>query len=139
MNPSEVIEVRSRPFLRVWAFLATGGFGIPTPDGVDRTTLIKGLFYGGGWDQLKAQFVGSLTAVIVVSAASIVLMWAVKGVKMLRVSKDGELEGLDIHEHGTPPYHTEFGQGMTYTTLLGTSPGFGETSSPLKTITSDRE
>ncbi|WP_342467679.1 YfjD family protein [Bacillus sp. FSL W8-0629] len=28
MNPSEVIEVRSRPFLRVWAFLATGGFGI---------------------------------------------------------------------------------------------------------------
>ncbi|MBG9910133.1 membrane protein [Bacillus xiamenensis] len=28
MNPSEVIEVRSRLFLRVWAFLATGGFGI---------------------------------------------------------------------------------------------------------------
>ena len=28
MNPSEVIEVRSRTFLRVWAFLATGGFGI---------------------------------------------------------------------------------------------------------------
>ncbi|WP_144556275.1 YfjD family protein [Bacillus pumilus] len=28
MNPSEVLEVRSRTFLRVWAFLATGGFGI---------------------------------------------------------------------------------------------------------------
>ncbi|MBC3698232.1 DUF5381 family protein, partial [Bacillus pumilus] len=28
MNPSEGIEVRSRTFLRVWAFLATGGFGI---------------------------------------------------------------------------------------------------------------
>ncbi|MDM5299907.1 YfjD family protein [Bacillus pumilus] len=28
MNPSDVIEVRSRLFLRVWAFLATGGFGI---------------------------------------------------------------------------------------------------------------
>ncbi len=32
------------------------------------------------------------------------------------MSKDGELEGLDIHEHGTPPYHVEFGQGMTYST-----------------------
>jgi hypothetical protein len=32
----------------------------------------------------------------------------------LRVSRDGELEGLDIHEHGTPAYHVEFGQGMTY-------------------------
>jgi hypothetical protein len=32
------------------------------------------------------------------------------------VSKDGELEGLDIHEHGTPPYHVELGPGMTYST-----------------------
>ena len=32
------------------------------------------------------------------------------------MSKEGELEGLDIHEHGTPAYHMEFGYGMSYTT-----------------------
>ena len=98
---------------------ATGGFGIPVADGVDRSTLVKGLFYGGGADQLKAQFVGSLTAIIVVSAVSIVLFWSIKAIKQLRISKDGELEGIDIHEHGLPPYHTEFGYGMTYTALPG--------------------
>ena len=35
---------------------------------------------------------------------SLVLMYAVKATGTLRVSKDGELEGLDIHEHGGPAY-----------------------------------
>jgi Amt family ammonium transporter len=95
---------------------ATGAFGIPTPDGVDTSTTVKGLFYGGGIDQLKAQFVGSLACVVIVGGVALALMYAVKATGTLRVSKDGELEGLDIHEHGTPPYHVEFGQGMTYST-----------------------
>jgi Amt family ammonium transporter len=98
---------------------ASGGYGIPTADGVDRASLVKGVFYGGGWDQFKAQLVGSLTCVIVVTAVALVVMYGVKAIRQLRVSKDGELEGLDLHEHGTPAYHMEFGQGMTYTTLLG--------------------
>jgi len=111
-------------FAGIWGTLslglfATGGFGIPTPDGVDRTVLVKGLFYGGGTDQLRAQFIGSLTCVIVVSAVALLVMYLVKAPGLLRVSKDGELEGLDLHEHGTPAYHMEFGQGMTYTTLIG--------------------
>jgi hypothetical protein len=44
--------------------------------------------------------------------------------KTLRVSRDGELEGLDIHEHGTPAYHMEFGQGVSYTTLIGSGRPF---------------
>ncbi|MEA2447919.1 MAG: ammonium transporter, Amt family [Actinomycetota bacterium] len=108
----------------IWGTLAvglfaTGSYGIPTPDGVDKTTLVKGLFYGGGFDQLKAQFVGSLTAVLAVSAVSIALMYSIRAFKLLRLSREGELEGLDIHEHGSPAYHMEFGQGMTYTTLTG--------------------
>jgi ammonium transporter, Amt family len=35
-------------------------------------------------------------------------MYAVKATKTLRVSEAGELEGIDIHEHGTPAYHPEF-------------------------------
>jgi Amt family ammonium transporter len=124
-------------FCGIWGTLslglfATGQFGIPTPDGVDTSSVIKGLFYGGGLDQLKAQFIGSLTCVIVISAVSIVLMWAVKATKTLRVSHDGELEGLDLHEHGTPAYHMEFGQGMTYTTLIGAGNPVAEKTRPLR-------
>jgi len=38
------------------------------------------------------------------------LMYAVKATGTLRVSKEGELEGLDLHEHG----------GSAYPELIGT-------------------
>jgi Amt family ammonium transporter len=98
---------------------ATGQFGIPTPDGVDTETVVKGLFYGGGTDQLRAQLIGSISAIVIVSIASVILMYGVKAMRQLRVGKDGELEGIDLHEHGTPAYHLEFGQGASYTSLLG--------------------
>jgi Amt family ammonium transporter len=111
-------------FCGVWGtlslgFFASGQFGVPTPDGIDVSTKVEGLFYGGGLDQLKAQFFGSLTCVVVISLAAAALMYGVKATKTLRVSQDGELEGIDLHEHGTPAYHMEFGQGMTYTAPLG--------------------
>ena len=102
--------------------LATGQYGIPTPDGSDTSTVVKGLFYGGGTAQLRAQAIGSLTCVIVVTGVSLLIMFAIKSIRgswNLRISKDGELEGLDIHEHGTPAYHMEFGQGMTYSSPAG--------------------
>jgi len=49
---------------------------------------------------------------------SLLIMYAIKAIRgswTLRVDQEGEIEGLDIHEHGTPAYHMEFGQGMTYT------------------------
>jgi len=36
-----------------------------------------------------------------------ILMRAVKLTGTLRVSEEGELEGIDIHEHGSPAYHPE--------------------------------
>jgi hypothetical protein len=57
------------------------------------------------------------------------MFWLIKqipGSWNLRISQEGELEGLDIHEHGTPAYHMEFGYGMSYTTPAGMSgPGSG--------------
>jgi ammonium transporter, Amt family len=114
-------------FCGIWGTLslglfATGQYGIPGPDGADTSTVVKGLFYGGGADQLKAQAIGSLTCIIVVTGLALVVMYLVKaipGTWGLRVSQDGELEGLDLHEHGTPAYHVEFGQGMTYSTPAG--------------------
>ena len=114
-------------FAGIWGTLslglfATGQYGIPTPDGADTTTVVKGLFYGGGLDQLKAQIIGSASAIIVVGGVAMIVMMMIKkipGAWTLRVSKEGELEGLDIHEHGSPAYHMEFGQGMTYSSPAG--------------------
>src|SRR4051794_10938095 len=101
---------------------AVGKYGIPTADGADTSTVVKGLFYGGGTAQLRAQFIGSISCVLAISAVACVIMFAIRSIRgswNLRVSQDGELEGLDIHEHGTPAYHVEFGQGMTYSTPAG--------------------
>ncbi len=54
-----------------------------------------------------------------VGGVALIIMYAIKAIPgswNLRVSRDGELEGLDLHEHGTAAYHVEFGQGMTYST-----------------------
>ncbi len=83
---------------------ATGQYGLPTPTGMDASALVKGLFYGGGTQQLMAQAIGSGTVCLVTFAVAMGLMYAVKATGTLRVSRDGELEGLDLHEHGMPAY-----------------------------------
>jgi Amt family ammonium transporter len=101
---------------------ATGQYGIPTADGADPSAAIKGLFYGGGTDQLVAQVIGSLSCLVVVGLVGFAVMYAIRGIRgswNLRVSEDGELEGLDLHEHGITAYHMEFGQGMSYSTPAG--------------------
>jgi Amt family ammonium transporter len=85
---------------------ATGEFGAPTPIGADTSagSLVTGLFYGGGWSQLKIQAIGSVSVTVAVLATSLALMYGVKAIGWLRVSAEGELEGLDKHEHGGPAY-----------------------------------
>jgi Amt family ammonium transporter len=83
---------------------ATGAYGLPTPTGADLTVTVKGLFYGGGMAQLGAQAMGSAAVVGATLVASFVLMYAVKATGTLRVSHAGELEGLDLHEHGVLAY-----------------------------------
>jgi Amt family ammonium transporter len=115
--------------------LATGQYGIPTADGFDKTTVVKGLFYGGGTAQLRAQAIGSITCVVLVTGVSLIIMYGIKSIRgswNLRISQDGELEGMDLHEHGTPAYHVEFGQGFSYTTPAGL-PGRGAPVPPTPT------
>ena len=83
---------------------ATGQFGLPVPTGADTSTVVKGLFYGGGTTQLLAQAIGSFSVTAATLVAAFVLMYAVKATGTLRVSKAGELEGLDLHEHGMLAY-----------------------------------
>jgi Amt family ammonium transporter len=98
-------------FCGVWGTLslglfATGQFGAPTPTGADTSAaaLVTGLFYGGGWAQLKAQAIGSGSVLTATLSVSLAMMFALKKMGYLRVSAEGELEGIDKHEHGGPAY-----------------------------------
>jgi len=96
-------------FAGIWGTLslglfATGQYGLPGPMGADTTTVVKGLFYGGGTAQLMAQAVGSFSVTAATLVVAFALMYAVKATGTLRVSKAGELEGLDLHEHGMLAY-----------------------------------
>jgi len=83
---------------------ATGAYGAPTPMGADTSSVIKGLFYGGGSSQLIAQFIGSFAITAATLVVAFILMYAVKATGTLRISREGEIEGLDIHEHGMFAY-----------------------------------
>jgi Amt family ammonium transporter len=83
---------------------ATGEFGAPTPTGADTSSVVKGLFYGGGTDQLFGQIIGNAAIGGGVFIAAMILMHAVKATGTLRVAKQIELEGLDLHEHGGVAY-----------------------------------
>ena len=86
---------------------ATGQFGLPGATGADLTTKVQGLFWGGGTDQLLAQAKGSLAIGGAAVIVGLVLMYLVKATGTLRISEEGEREGIDKHEHGLPAYHPE--------------------------------
>jgi Amt family ammonium transporter len=85
---------------------ATGAYGAPTPTGADTSAaaIVKGLFYGGGTSQLVAQAIGSFSICAATLIVAFALMYAVNATGTLRISKEGELEGLDLHEHGMLAY-----------------------------------
>jgi Amt family ammonium transporter len=83
---------------------ATGQYGLPGPTGADTSTVVQGLFYGGGLQQLIAQAIGSGAVTLATLVVAFVLMNAVKMTGTLRVSREGEMMGLDLHEHGMLAY-----------------------------------
>jgi Amt family ammonium transporter len=85
-------------------FFAAGKYGASGPLGPDNSAPLRGLFYGGGLTLLKAQFVGSAIVVIATFVVAMVVMYLVNLPGLLRVSKEGELYGIDLHEHGIPAY-----------------------------------
>lgn len=53
---------------------------------------------------LAAQAIGSGIITVATFAVSLVLMYGVKSMGLLRVSKEGELQGIDNYEHGIGAY-----------------------------------
>ena len=71
--------------------------------GVDGDTAI-GLFNGGGASQLGSQAIGVLAYAAWSVALSFIVLGILKATMGLRVSKEVEIEGLDISEHGSIAY-----------------------------------
>jgi Amt family ammonium transporter len=62
------------------------------------------LFYGGGIKVLEAQCIGSLIVCTATFATAMAMFAALNAIGMLRVSKEGELMGLDLDQHGISAY-----------------------------------
>jgi Amt family ammonium transporter len=83
---------------------ACGKFGSSGSTGPDNSTPLTGLFYGGGTSLLTAQAIGSAVTTVATFVVSLAVMYFVNSLGLLRVSKEGELHGLDLHEHGISAY-----------------------------------
>src|SRR5689334_22393941 len=111
----------------IWGTLSLGLFAVGNYGDV------KGLLYGGNANQLIAQIEGSATIIGATFAAGLVLMFAIKAIGMLRISEAGELEGIDIHDHGAPAYHPEYaymGYSPIPSNMEGVAPGLSASSAP---------
>jgi Amt family ammonium transporter len=78
--------------------LMVGLFAQPTFGGS------AGLFFGGGFGLLKAQLIGVIAVFAWTTITAGILFFATKSIVGLRVSREEELRGLDIGEHGMEAY-----------------------------------
>ena len=89
-------------YCAVWyfPFFADGTYGNYSVE----APFVTGLFYGGGWELLIAQFI-SVIVVFVWAFGLGYLMFKLMDLAFgIRVSPEEELQGLNIPEHGTPAY-----------------------------------
>ena len=80
-----------------WGTLVIGLWGVDGDAGI-------GLFNGGGAAQLGAQAIGVLAYAVWSITLSFIVLGILKATLGLRVSKEVEIEGLDISEHGSIAY-----------------------------------
>jgi Amt family ammonium transporter len=83
---------------------ASGQYGATGPFAADHSAPLKGLFYGGGTQVLMAQLIGSAIVTVATFTVAFAVMKTVNAMGYLRVSPEGEMLGLDIHEHGISAY-----------------------------------
>ncbi|MFV0346994.1 MAG: ammonium transporter [Halodesulfovibrio sp.] len=66
---------------------------------------ITGLFYGGGFGQTMTQIIGVAATFAWAFGMGYIVFASIKAIMGLRVSREEELKGLDICEHGSEAYN----------------------------------
>ncbi len=89
-----------------WGCLSIGLFADGTyGDGFNGVAgNVAGLFYGGGLSQFWAELIGVATCFVTLSLLSILVYYIAEFLVGNRVSKEVEIQGLDIPEMGAPGY-----------------------------------
>ncbi len=87
----------------LWGTLACGLFNAEKIIGIKEVS--TGLFYGGGFNQLISQLIGAGTAFVWSFGIGLALFKIIDLTIGLRVTREEELRGLDIDEHGMEAYH----------------------------------
>jgi len=85
----------------VFGTICVGLFAI---DKITGTATGNGLFYGGGFKLLGAQLAAVVTVGLFVFVVAMAIWAILKAVIGIRVSREEELRGLDIGEHGNEAY-----------------------------------
>ena len=83
----------------IWGTLAVGIWGQKSLGAAK-----DGLFHGGGFSQLGVQALGSLSVCLFAAVSMLIVFLVIKHTIGLRVSREEELRGLDIGEHGMEAY-----------------------------------
>jgi len=65
---------------------------------------VKGLFYGGGWDQLGKQAIGAFSVLAYSGIVTLILALILKYTMGLRLSPEAEAAGIDEAEHAESSY-----------------------------------
>ena len=81
----------------VWGTIVIGLWGIDSEGGI-------GIFNGGGYEQLLSQLIGASAYTLWAATFAFIFFWILKKAVGLRVTKEEEIEGLDIAEHGIRAY-----------------------------------
>ena len=83
----------------IWGTLSVGIFASDVIGGAG-----NGLLYGGGFKLFLIQLLGVVSVGLFISVFSFLILSIVNAVYGIRVSKNEELRGLDIDEHGLEAY-----------------------------------
>ena len=96
----------------IWGTLAVGLFATPTAPGYSIANAsgeeIKGLFYGGGFELLGLQILGFVAVSAWTAVTITILFLVIKSTIGLRASREEEIKGLDITEHGLTSAYAGF-------------------------------
>ncbi len=106
--------------------LFIGFFGTTFTIGAGETAYtwgIKGLFYGGGWTLLGHQAIGAFSVLAYSLIVTLILGFLLEKTLGFRISRDAELEGIDLAEHAESAY--EFEGSVGGGTFTGSSLGGG--------------